>query len=92
MHCSSYSPRAFRNRSARYLGVLVAAALVATLGLPSAVQAQTPDPPTVTYTDDDFTVMTGHGVLTDTHSHWVLEHDSPSASSAQVVVPKIERW
>ena len=41
MRYNVHSPRAFRNRIARYLGVLVAAALVATLGLPSAAQAQT---------------------------------------------------
>ena len=41
MRYNVHQPRAFRNRIARYLGVLVAAALVATLGLPSAAQAQT---------------------------------------------------
>ena len=60
MRYTSSHPRAFRNRIARYLGVLVAAALVATLGLPSAAQAQT-IPATagdgIVYTDaDDFTV------------------------------------
>ena len=40
MHSSSHPPRTFHNRSARYLGVLVAAALVAALGLPSVAQAQ----------------------------------------------------
>ena len=39
MRYNSHS-RAFRNRIARHLGVLVAAALIATLGLPSAAQAQ----------------------------------------------------
>ena len=48
MRYNVHQPRAFRNRSARYLGVLVGAALIATLGLPSAVQAQTPAAPTVT--------------------------------------------
>ena len=43
MRYTSSHPRAFRNRIARYLGVLVAAALIATLGLPSASQAQTID-------------------------------------------------
>ena len=37
-----------RNRITRSLGVLVGAALVATLGLPSAAQAQTPSAPKVT--------------------------------------------
>ena len=40
MRYNVHPPRAFRNRIAKYLGVLVAAALVATLGLPSAAQAQ----------------------------------------------------
>ena len=48
MHSSSHPPRTFHNRSARYLGVLVVAALVAALGLPSVAQAQTPAAPTVT--------------------------------------------
>ena len=52
MHYSSHPPRAFRNRIARNLGVLVAAALIATLGLPSAAQAQTPAAPTVTGAGD----------------------------------------
>ena len=41
MRYNVHPPRAFRNRIAKYLGVLVAAALIATLGLPSAAQAQT---------------------------------------------------
>ena len=41
-----------RNKIGRFLGVLVGAALVATLGLPSAAQAQTPAAPTVTGTGD----------------------------------------
>ena len=40
MHYSSHPPRAFRNRIAKSIGVLVAAALVAVLGLPTAAQAQ----------------------------------------------------
>ena len=48
MRYNVHQPRAFRNRIARYLGVLVAAALIATLGLPSAAQAQTPAAPVVT--------------------------------------------
>ena len=41
MRYSVHPPRAFRNRIAKSIGVLVAAALIATLGLPSAAQAQT---------------------------------------------------
>ena len=48
MRYSVHPSRAFHNRITKDLGVLVAAALIATLGLPSAVQAQTPAPPTVT--------------------------------------------
>ena len=40
MRYNVHQPRAFRNRIAKSIGVLVAAALVATLGLPSAAQAQ----------------------------------------------------
>ena len=40
-----FSPsRTFRNRIAKSIGVLVAAALIATLGLPGAAQAQSIDP------------------------------------------------
>ena len=45
MRYSVHSSRAFRNRIAKSIGVLVGAALVATLGLPSAAQAQTPAAP-----------------------------------------------
>ena len=38
MRYTVHHPRAFRNRIAKSLGVLVAAALVATLGLPSALR------------------------------------------------------
>ena len=40
MRYTSSHPHALRNRIAKSIGVLVGAALVATLGLPSAVQAQ----------------------------------------------------
>ena len=41
MRYNVHPPHAFRNRIAKSIGVLVAAALIATLGLPSASQAQT---------------------------------------------------
>ena len=44
MRYNVHSPCAFHSRIAKTLGVLVGAALIATLGLPSAVQAQTPAP------------------------------------------------
>ena len=43
MRYNVHPPRTFRNRIAKSIGVLVAAALIATLGLPSAAQAQTPN-------------------------------------------------
>ena len=54
MRYNVHPPRAFRNRIARYLGVLVSAALVAVLGLPSAAQAQTPAAPKVTGTGERY--------------------------------------
>ena len=47
MRYNVHTPCAFHSRIAKTLGVLVGAALVATLGLPSAVQAQTPAAPMV---------------------------------------------
>ena len=52
MRYNVHSPCAFRSRIAKSIGVLVAAALIATLGLPGAAQAQEIDP-TVTFTDGD---------------------------------------
>ena len=50
MRYTVHTHRTFHHRITKYLGVLVGAALVAVLGLPSAVQAQTPAAPTVTAT------------------------------------------
>ena len=47
MRYNVHSPCAFHSRITKSLGVLVGAALVATLGLPSAAQAQTPAAPMV---------------------------------------------
>ena len=48
MRYTVHTHRTFHHRITKYLGVLVASALIATLGLPSAAQAQTPEAPTVT--------------------------------------------
>ena len=45
MHSSSNSPRKFHNRSGRYLGVLVAAALITTLALPEMPRRRRPSRP-----------------------------------------------
>ena len=50
--------RAVRHRIARHIGVLVCAALVTVLGLPSVVQAQTPAAPTVTGTSGATAMVT----------------------------------
>ena len=87
MRYSSHPPRAFRNRIARNLVVLVAAALIATLGLPSAAQAQTPTAPTVTGagdgTDGDaglITAMWGIPLDNTRHNGWLLEYTAPGVA------------
>ena len=88
MHYSSHPPRAFRNRIAKSIGVLVAAALVATLGLPSAVQAQTPAAPTVEGTGDGMvgsngtlTAMWGQPLGTNSdQDQWLLEYTEPGVA------------
>ena len=80
MHYSSHPPRAFRNRIAKSIGVLVAASLVATLGLPSAAQAQAIGDTGVTFTDNEgFTVTwssrfdtSGDGV-----NNWIVRFTEP---------------
>ena len=77
-----------RNRITRFLGVLVGAALVATLGLPSAVQAQTPAAPTVTGTGDgtvgsDGTITAMWGQALDSASgqdQWLVEYTEPGVA------------
>ena len=91
MRYSSHPPRTFRNRSTRYLGVLVGAALVATLGLPSAVQAQTTSTPVVSYDDvtDAFMVSRPHdpiGTADNINYWWVLEVDGPVSVPDMAVV------
>ena len=79
MRYTLLTSRTFHNRITKDLGVLVGAALVATLGLPSAVQAQTTSAPTmVSYDDgtDAFTVERPHPIIGG-DTHWVLEVDGP---------------
>ena len=91
MHYSSHPPRAFCNRIVRYFGVLVAAALVATLGLPSAAQAQTPAAPTVTGTgegvangDATITATWGPQLSTPTdQDRWLVEYTEPGVEWAK---------
>ena len=89
MSYNVHQPRAFRNRSARYLGVLVAAALIATLGLPTAAQAQTPDAPDVegmgagTDTDKVGSITASWGqplAIGSDQDGWMLEHTEPGVA------------
>ena len=58
MRYNVHPPRAFRNRIAKSIGVLVAAALVAVLLLPATAQAQDLGTMGVKYTDAaGFTLM-----------------------------------
>ena len=88
MRYNVHSPCAFHSRSARYLVVLVGAALIATLGLPSAVQAQTPPAPTVTGMGDgevDSAAATIEAewfgpATVDGRMGWLLEYTEPKVA------------
>ena len=92
MRYNVHPPRAFRNRIAKYLGVLVVAALIATLGLPSAAQAQTiPNSEMmdkgIVYTDaKDFTVNwdVRTRLTTGMLDNWIVTLTRPNG--AKVVV------
>ena len=64
MRYTVHTHRTFHHRITKYLGVLVASALIATLGLPSAAQAQTPEAPKVKGSGDGTVV--GGGAITAT--------------------------
>ena len=84
MRYSVHPPRAFRNRIAKSIGVLVAAALVAALGMPSLAQAQTitkvayTDGPgfAVTWTGDRFANVTG----------WIVTFTNPAGTKVTKAV------
>ena len=87
MRYNVHSPCAFHNRIAKSLGVLVGAALVATLGLPSAAQAQTPAAPTVTGMGDGTAHSSdgcppllqrgGRRLVAWEQNGWMLEYTEP---------------
>ena len=82
MRYTVLTSRTFHNRITKNIGVLVGAALVATLGLPSAVQAQTPSPPMPVYVpgSDTFTLTpagNAYSGFTPEHTHWVYEYITP---------------
>ena len=86
MHYNVHSPCAFHNRIAKSIGVFVGAALIATLGLPSAAQAQTPDAPKVTGTGDG--TVPGGGtikaplgdVVVNKQLGWLVEYTEPGVA------------
>ena len=89
MRYNVHSPCAFHSRIAKTIGVLVGAALVATLGLPSAAQAQTPAAPTVTGTGDGtvgsngtLTAMWGAplGSAASDQDQWLLAYTEPGVA------------
>ena len=86
MRYNVHSPCAFHNRIAKSLGVLVGAALVATLMLPTAAQAQTPDAPMVTGMGDgevgsDGTITATWGqALAGDQDGWLLEYTEPGVA------------
>ena len=92
MRYNLHQPRAFRNRIAKTLGVLVGAALIATLGLPSAVQAQTPAAPVVTGSsgaDAMVTAMWGQPLESASgQDQWLVEYTEPDVDwdDAEAVV------
>ena len=85
MRYNVHPPRAFRNRIAKSIGVLVAAALIATLGLPSAAQAQTiPNSPMgIAYDDDDGFTVTGTTRLADVNN-WIVTFTKPNGDKVVV--------
>ena len=88
-----YNVHQSRNRIARYLGVLVAATLVAVLGLPSAAQAQTPAAPTVVTVPDppmdgaitDLDVMYGPALDGAAQMGWRVEYSEPGEAAKMTI-------
>ena len=91
MRYNVHPPRAFRNRVAKSIGVLVGAALVATLLLPTAAQAQTPSAPMVSAgmtgtgevgsADAALTATWGQPLGTDSgQDQWLVEYTEPGVA------------
>ena len=100
MRYTVHTQRTFHHRITKYLGVLVGAALVATLGLPSAAQAQTPAAPTIegmgdgsVGSDGTLIVMWGQPLGTDSgQDRWLVEYTEPGVAwddATEVVIPQI---
>ena len=90
-----------RNKIGRFLGVLVGAALVSTLMLPTAAQAQTPDAPKVvgmgagTATDNTGSITASWGqplggTGDDAQDGWMLEHTEPGVAWDKATMTPID--
>ena len=85
MRYNVHSPCAFHSRIAKTLGVLVAAALVATLGLPSVAQAQSIAADGIDYDDaTGFEITWSTRLDTSTVDNWIVTVTKPGG--AKVVV------
>ena len=93
MRYTVHTHRTFHHRITKYLGVLVASALIATLGLPSAAQAQTPEAPKLTGEGDGKVLswrqcgaikatwgtvgVSGRALEVAGQTHWKVEYTEP---------------
>ena len=90
MRYTSSHPSTFRNRIAKSIGVLVAAALIATLGLPSAAQAQTiPNTSTapggIVFADTSGFTVNWTTRLADAHiNNWIVTFTKPNGDKVVV--------
>ena len=95
MHYSVHPSRAFRNRIAKSIGVLVAAALVAVLGLPTAAQAQDITKIAITMPDsaDESLVATwslrGSNPTSD-FDRWIVTFTEPGTGDDLVITEAVE--
>ena len=95
--------RAVRHRIARHIGVLVCAALVAALGLPSVAQAQTPAAPTIEAegngmvgSNGTIMAMWGRPLATDSgQDQWLVEYTEPGVAwddATEIVIENTDHY
>ena len=94
MRYTSSHPRTFRNRIAKSIGVLVAAALVAVLGLPTAAQAQAISDIKIVMPDsaDEGLMVTWslRGANPDSFDRWIVTFTEPGTGDDLVVTEAVE--
>ena len=90
MRYTVHTHRTFHHRITKYLGVLVGAALIATLGLPSVAQAQANDV-TVTYADGPGFMVTWTASSRFTEiSAWIVTFTNPAGVKVTETTTSIE--